>query len=192
MMAKIKITYSFFNDEKFILHCKRNFNDKGHFVSVLGDIICRSNGTYRTFKEFHGAQLSYVCSSIAKRTATLYEEKEMKIRGIIQQDLLDVAKIHKEAFSRQLHSEQWISCNFKAYPRIRLFVAEDEGMLIGYVQWVEKSGFRKEVVLELEQLAVLSSKQRQGIGSFNFRIFKVDQRGTKPKKCVYKTCFSID
>ena len=89
----------------------------------------------------------------------------MKVRAMIQQDLLDVAKIHKEAFSRQLHSEQWISCNFKAYPRIRLFVAEDDGMLLGYVQWIEKSGFRNEVVLELEQIAVLPSKQKQGIGS---------------------------
>lgn len=89
----------------------------------------------------------------------------MKIRAMIEQDLLDVTKIHKEAFSRQLHSEQWISCNFKAYPRIRLFVAEDDGMLLGYVQWIEKSGFRKEVVLELEQIAVLLSKQKQGIGS---------------------------
>lgn len=89
----------------------------------------------------------------------------MKIRAMIEQDLLDVSKIHKEAFLRQLHSEQWISCNFKAYPRIRLFVAEDDEMLLGYVQWIEKSGFRKEVVLELEQIAVLSSKQKQGIGS---------------------------
>ena len=84
---------------------------------------------------------------------------------MIMQDLLDVAKIHKEIFSRQLHSKQWISCNFKAYPRIRLFVAEEDGMLLGYVQWIEKSGFRKEVVLELEQIAVLPSQQKQGIGS---------------------------
>jgi ribosomal protein S18 acetylase RimI-like enzyme len=89
----------------------------------------------------------------------------MKIRAMIEQDLLDVAKIHKETFSRQLNSEQWISCNFKSYPRIRLFVAEDNGMLLGYVQWIEKSGFRKEVVLELEQIAVLSLRHRQGIGS---------------------------
>lgn len=89
----------------------------------------------------------------------------MKIRAMIEHDLLDVAKIHKEAFSRQLYSEQWISCNLKAYPRIRLFVAEDAKMLLGYVQWIEKSGFRKEVVLELEQIAVLPSKQKQGIGS---------------------------
>ncbi len=89
----------------------------------------------------------------------------MKVRAMIQQDLLDVAKIHRETFLRQLHSEQWVSCNFEAYPRIRLFVAEDDGMLLGYVQWIEKSGFRKEVILELEQIAVLPSKQKQGIGS---------------------------
>lgn len=89
----------------------------------------------------------------------------MRIRAMIEQDLSDVAKIHKEAFLRQQHSEQWISCNFKAYPRIRLFVAEDDGMLVGYVQWAEKSGFRKEVVLELEQIAVLQTQQKRGVGS---------------------------
>jgi ribosomal protein S18 acetylase RimI-like enzyme len=89
----------------------------------------------------------------------------MKIRSMTKQDLLDVAKVHREAFPRQLQSEQWITCNFNAYPRIRFFVAEDEDTVLGYVQWIEKSGFRKEVVLELEQIAVLPSKQKQGIGS---------------------------
>lgn len=82
-----------------------------------------------------------------------------------KQDLLNVAKVHREAFPRQLHSEQWITCNFSAYPRIRLFVAENEGMIMGYVQWIEKSGFRKEVILELEQIAVLPSQQKHGVGS---------------------------
>ena len=77
----------------------------------------------------------------------------MQIRSMRVEDLLNVAKVHREAFPRQLHSEQWISCNFNAYPRIRFFVAEDEGTILGYVQWIEKSGFRKEVVLELEQIA---------------------------------------
>jgi ribosomal protein S18 acetylase RimI-like enzyme len=89
----------------------------------------------------------------------------MKIRSVRKQDLFNVAKVHKEAFPRQLHSEQWITCNFNAYPRIRLFVAEDEGTILGYVQWIEKSGFRKEVVLELEQIAVLPLQQKHGVGS---------------------------
>ncbi len=33
------------------------------------------------------------------------------------------------------------------------------------MQWIEKSGFRKEVVLELEQIGVRPSSQKQGIGS---------------------------
>ncbi|MBA3815993.1 MAG: GNAT family N-acetyltransferase [Parachlamydiaceae bacterium] len=83
---------------------------------------------------------------------------------MIKEDLANVAKIHHKAFSRQLHSEEWLLCNFNAYPRIRLFVAEEKEIL-GYVQWIEKSGFRREVVLELEQIAVLPSKQKQGVGS---------------------------
>jgi ribosomal protein S18 acetylase RimI-like enzyme len=89
----------------------------------------------------------------------------MKIRSMAKQDLLHVAKVHEESFSRQLHSIEWITCNFNAYPRIRFFVAEDEGIILGYAQWIEKSSFRKEVVLELEQIAVLTSKQKLGIGS---------------------------
>lgn len=87
------------------------------------------------------------------------------IRSMQSNDNLKMAKIHKEIFSRQFFSEEWISCNFAAFPRIRYFVAEQEGELIGYVQWTEKSGFRTEVILELEQIAVLSSFQRKGVGT---------------------------
>ncbi len=56
-----------------------------------------------------------------------------------------MAQVHHEAFSRQTMSEEWIACNFQAFPRIRQFVALVEGEVIGYIQWVEKSGFRKEI-----------------------------------------------
>ena len=89
----------------------------------------------------------------------------MKIRKMCEQDLSDVAKVHQEVFLRQTMSQEWIACNFRAYPRIEYFVAEDEGKVVGYIQWIEKSGFRKEAVLELEQIGVLPSKQRMGVGS---------------------------
>ena len=54
---------------------------------------------------------------------------------------------------------------FGAYPRIRIYVAQADKKIVGYIQWIEKSGFRKEVVLELEQIAVLSNWRGQGIGS---------------------------
>lgn len=91
--------------------------------------------------------------------------KNIKIRRMENQDLLSVAKVHKETFPRQTLSEEWITCNFHAYPRIRYFVAESEGIILGYIQWIEKSGFRKEVILELEQIGVMPSRQKNGVGS---------------------------
>ena len=75
-----------------------------------------------------------------------------------------VAKIHAQAFSRQHGSEKWITSNFAAVPRIMIFVARDEqDKVIGYIQCIHKSGFRQDAVIELEQIAVLKTKQHQGI-----------------------------
>lgn len=87
------------------------------------------------------------------------------VRSMQDNDILRVAYIHSKCFSRQMLSEQWISCNFRAFPRIRYFVAEYCGEVFGYIQWTEKSGFRKDVILELEQIAVLPDGQNKGIGT---------------------------
>ena len=88
-----------------------------------------------------------------------------KIRRMELSDVAAVSAVHAQSFSRQLNSEEWILCNFKAYPRTRIFVAHVDEEIVGYIQWIEKSGFRREVVLELEQIAVLSDRRSQGIGS---------------------------
>jgi ribosomal protein S18 acetylase RimI-like enzyme len=83
-----------------------------------------------------------------------------------EEDIHAVAKVHAKQFARQKDSIRWISCNFAAYPRIMLFVARDEqDKVIGYVQWIQKSGFRQESVIELEQIAVLEKQQGKGIGT---------------------------
>lgn len=87
------------------------------------------------------------------------------IRCMCAHDILDVSHVHSKAFPRQALSQQWIQCNFNAYPRIRYYVAEIESEIVGYIQWTEKSGFRPEVVLELEQIAVLPSFHSRGIGT---------------------------
>ncbi len=47
-----------------------------------------------------------------------------------------------------------------------MFVARDEqDKVIGYIQWIHKSGFRKEAVIELEQIAVLQANQNQGVAT---------------------------
>ncbi|MDP3560970.1 MAG: GNAT family N-acetyltransferase [Legionellaceae bacterium] len=81
-------------------------------------------------------------------------------------DINAVAEIHAQSFSRQKNSVQWVSCNFGAFPRIMMFVARDEkDKVIGYIQWIYKSGFRNEAVIELEQIAVTKEQQGKGIGS---------------------------
>ena len=89
----------------------------------------------------------------------------VSIRQMVLEDVSKVARVHEEVFVRQTLSRQWISCNFQAFPRIRYFVAEVDQDLVGYIQWTEKSGFRADVVLELEQIAVMPSMQNKKIGT---------------------------
>jgi ribosomal protein S18 acetylase RimI-like enzyme len=81
------------------------------------------------------------------------------------QDIDAIASLHGEAFQRQFSSREWVACNFQAHPRIMIFVAREAGIIVGYIQWIQKSGFRKEAVIELEQIAVLSSHRQQQIGT---------------------------
>ena len=87
------------------------------------------------------------------------------VREMTEADIAAAAAIHQAVFNRQLDSVAWVTCNFRAYPRILCFVAELNGTLVGFIEWIQKSGFRKEVVLELEQLAVRPDYQRQGVGT---------------------------
>ncbi len=91
---------------------------------------------------------------------------KMNIRPFEIKDLAVTSKVHKAAFIRQKMSYEWIECNFKAYPKSQIFVAENQkNEIIGYIHWCQKSGFRFEVILELEQLAVHPSQQGKGIGT---------------------------
>jgi ribosomal protein S18 acetylase RimI-like enzyme len=87
------------------------------------------------------------------------------VRQMTEADIAAAAAIHQAVFNRQLDSASWVTCNFKAYPRILYFVAELNGAVVGFIEWIQKSGFRKEVVLELEQLAVRPDSQGQGVGT---------------------------
>ena len=83
-----------------------------------------------------------------------------------QDDIDAVASIHSEGFPRQKNSLKWTSCNFAAFPRIMVYVARNEkDKIIGYIQWIQKSGFRQKSVIELEQIAVLKNYQKKGVGT---------------------------
>jgi len=86
------------------------------------------------------------------------------IRKMVEDDIKPVAIVHNLAFGRQLDSEKWIACNFRAAPRMQYYVAVQRSEIVGYIHWTQKSGFRKDVVLELEQIAVVPMLQGKGIG----------------------------
>jgi ribosomal protein S18 acetylase RimI-like enzyme len=89
----------------------------------------------------------------------------VNIRPMELQDKDAVAHLHGNVFPRQFSSHEWVACNFHANPRIMIFVALEAEVIVGYIQWIQKSGFRKEAVIELEQIAVLSSHRQQQIGT---------------------------
>ena len=91
-------------------------------------------------------------------------KKVMTIRVMVESDLEKVAKAHELAFSRQTLSKEWLTCALNAFPRNLCYLIEEENYVLGYIIWGQKSGFRAEVVLELEQISVLPACQGQGIG----------------------------
>ena len=87
----------------------------------------------------------------------------MKVRAMSEADCPAVARVYEICFIRQQAHLDWIHCNFAAHPRTLYYVAENEQGIQGYIQWSQKAGFRAEVVLELEQLAVHPNAQGKGV-----------------------------
>ncbi len=92
------------------------------------------------------------------------ELQPFEIRRMQQADLAAAACVHQAAFVRQCRSQEWLACNLAAFPRMVSYVALADSVCIGYVIWTQKSGFRPEVVLELEQIAVAPNWQGKGVG----------------------------
>ena len=93
----------------------------------------------------------------------------ISIRFMSRDDLTPTSKVHAEAFVRQRKSLEWLECNLSAFPRFMCFVAEVDDSIVGYITWSQKSGFRPQAVLELEQIAVLPAFQGGGIGEMLIR-----------------------
>lgn len=93
---------------------------------------------------------------------------DIKIQPLKSQDFKKVVKIASQSFAGLAelnNAEKWIECNFKAFPRMRYFTAKNNKKILGYILWMEKGGFRKEAVLELEQIAVLPEFRGRGVGT---------------------------
>ncbi len=98
------------------------------------------------------------------------EESELQMRHVVKirpmnaEDLSQASEVHAQAFIRQTCSNEWLQCTLNAFPRMLCYVATQNETVAGYIVWSQKSGFRPEAVVELEQIAVLPSFQGQGIG----------------------------
>jgi ribosomal protein S18 acetylase RimI-like enzyme len=79
-------------------------------------------------------------------------------------DIAEIAKVHFMSFPRQSNSSEWVTTNLRAYPRILIFAAIIDERIVGYIQYIQKSGFRKSAIIELEQMAVLPEYRNLGIG----------------------------
>lgn len=84
------------------------------------------------------------------------------IRKAVDSDVPVIADIHRKSFPRQRDSEKWVSATLAAEPRFFVFVAEVNTVIVGYIFWAQKSGFRADPVLELDQVAVL--EEYRGLG----------------------------
>lgn len=93
------------------------------------------------------------------------KKKSIKIKQMNKMDIKDVANIHKKVFIRQSKSLKWIKSNFSAYPKTIYYLACIDEKIVGYIQYTQKSGFRKDAVIELEQIAILKKYQACGIGT---------------------------
>lgn len=92
-------------------------------------------------------------------------QAQVEIREMNLNDVEASSLVHQEAFVRQTKSNEWLKCSNAAYPKTISYVAEIGNQIVGYILWTQKSGFRPEVVLELEQIAVLPIFHGQGVAT---------------------------
>ncbi len=91
----------------------------------------------------------------------------VEIRQATKGDLAKIAEIGTKAFSGLRPEDsglRWVTACFSAFPRMEYWVAESGRTLVGYILWNEKGGFRKDAVLELEQIAVSPNMRSRGVG----------------------------
>ena len=85
------------------------------------------------------------------------------IRKACTSDVAAIAQVHHASFPRQGDSVRWVSSTLAAEPRYLVFVVALDGRVVGYIFWSQKSGFRAEAVLELDQIAILPECRGKGL-----------------------------
>jgi ribosomal protein S18 acetylase RimI-like enzyme len=94
---------------------------------------------------------------------------EMVVRSMTSEDLHTVAKIHNEAFPNDCEalnqSYEWIHSKYLGGAINRYYVVTIKEEIVGYILWAEVGGFRKNCILELEQIAVVKDWHNKDAGT---------------------------
>ncbi len=110
----------------------------------------------------------------------------MKVRKMKEEDIDEIVKIYLECFHgmNDINKiKEWISLKYRGYPVNRYYVIDKKG----YILWTELGGFRKDAVIELEQIAITPKEQGKGFGSILIKeslkdiIKELDARGSRLK-----------
>ncbi len=110
----------------------------------------------------------------------------MRVRKMQEDDIDEIVKIYLECFHGMDNTEkvrEWIYLKYRGYPANRYYVIDKTG----YILWTELGGFRKDAVIELEQIAITPNEQGKGFGSILIKeslkdvIKALDARGSRLK-----------
>ncbi len=90
------------------------------------------------------------------------------VREMLYNDIPSIVDIYLESFKGMQDYntvERWVSLKFNSKPISIYYIALSYGKVIGYILWSEHGGFRKDAVIELEQIAVSKMYRNKGIAS---------------------------
>lgn len=88
----------------------------------------------------------------------------MSIKKSSQSDLKNLARIYAACFPRELNHEAWIESGFNAKPKSVYYHIEVDEIIVGYILWSLKNGFRENTIIELEQIGIHPTYSGKGFG----------------------------
>lgn len=100
----------------------------------------------------------------------------MKVRKAVESDIDHIAQIYLACFPNERDHLLWIRSSFNSFPRAVYYVIEKQNLVVGYILWSVKNGFRDATIAELEQIAVDPKHSGAGLGrrliEDSFALFK--------------------
>jgi Acetyltransferases len=90
------------------------------------------------------------------------------VREMLYNDIPSIVDIYLESFKGMQDYnivERWVSLKFNSKPISIYYIALSDDKVIGYILWSEHGGFRRDAVIELEQIAVSKMYRGKGIAS---------------------------